>query len=135
MPPSKAFTQEQMDKAAELLAKNTSTRAIANALGLTWGRANTLVNKLEVMEAAHKIRMTSLVPEQLNAMMTLMSAMVDAMGVVESRQGQLEKQMRKMNKAVWQKNLQINKQRDTIRSMRERERELRALIRKRGFVE
>lgn len=82
------------------------------------------------MDAAQKLRMTSLPTQLLAGQRDRLAAMIE----MDRRQKASEGELRKMNRAVRYKMVAIRKSRETIKNPRERESELRNTIRNHGLL-
>lgn len=128
------FTEEQTSKAISMVAAGTSAAAVARELNVTAPRARTLIKRLEVMNAATKLRETKLIPDALQGLQAMTATMQTLMLDMSKRLIALEVAHGRVTKILVQKRWKAERDKETIKSLRDEAKELRDLIRKRGIV-
>lgn len=127
-------TDEEVAKITQLMAEGKCIAEIARTMAWTTSRTKTLMKRVEVMEAAYNLRMTDVIPSGVAKLVDNFDKVVDVLSSFDKRLLALEGQMSKMNRTVRIKQVTTQKQRDTIRELRTTEKQLRAIIRKRGYA-
>jgi phosphoribosyl-ATP pyrophosphohydrolase len=126
------ISSEERDQVTRLMAEGRSLTAISKEIGCGWARVKRIAESLEVIDAATRLRMTTMVPEMLDQLTGTMTRLAETALHIESRMTALEREMRAMNKAIF---LEKIKKRDLIernRTLREEIKGMRDLMRRRG---
>ncbi len=128
------FTEEQLARATAMVAEGSTYAALGRELNISHSRATTLCKRVDVIQAAIRLRETKLIPDALIQLQGMTATMQDLLLDLVKRQTALEVMQGRVVKAMVMKRFKAERQTETIKKLRSENKELRDLIRKRGIV-
>lgn len=125
---------DEIARAAKMFANGETVAAVAKELEISCYRARTLRKRQIVAQAVDRMRMTDVIPSQLDTILNALSAFTAAATAMESRLVVIESEIRKVKKAMSRLQVENKELRQTRRDAKRELRQARAeLWKARGY--
>lgn len=128
------LTPAQVAQATELFAAGAKPAAVATALDISGYRARNLLKRHDVAMAVDRMRLTDVIPNQLDAILSAMNSFAVVVSAVEQRLSAVDEELRKVRTAMRRLQVENKELRETRKTARDELRQAKAALwRARGY--